>query len=439
MAFVVFAEFDDMQYRGVPHREATPEARPVGRIRLVALLAIVVAAVVGAIAFSMRPADIRLPSVVTPRDSQRAREAFELKYGRPPDRLDILSWLAEWYLTQKHPNEAVACFAEIPTNHPVYGHMARLQQGRTLFRLHRVTEAELQLKELIAAEEASPQIEPEFLINARQQLRHILEVELRFEERHQLLKGVIDRGEDNAFEAVAGSFPTMLRWNGPDAIQWHAQFLAADPDNVWVKISHGRYLTGQGKADEARPILEAVVAEHPNNLRAISALVAALRESGDVDRADQLVLALPPRSRDDPWTLLLQRGHLAVQNGNLEEARNAFEQLQQSDTTSTEGWQGLALVSRLQNDIPRQTHANSMVNALGRIQNHLGKTTQDAENPNSFLDVADLCAEFQLIREGAVMARFAQRLAPDNDRVQRTVKAFRERLIANQLPALLGP
>ena len=439
MAFVVFAEFDDMQYRGVPHREATPEARPVGRIRLIALLPIIVAAVVAAVTFCMRPADIRFPSVVTPRDSQRAREAFELKYGRPPDRLDILSWLAGWYLTQKRPNDAVTCFAEIPTNHPVYGHMARLQQGRTLFRLHKVTEAERQLKELIVAEEASPQIEPEFLINARQQLRHILEVELRFEERHQLLKGVIDRGEDIAFEAVAGCFPTMLRWNGPDAIQWHAQFMAADPDNVWVRISHGRYLTGQGRADEACPILEAVVAEQPTNLRAISALVAALREAGDVDRADQLILALPPRSRDDPWTLLVQRGYVAVQNGNLEEARNAFEQLQQSDATSTEGWQGIALVARLQNDIPRQTQANQMVTSLGRIQNYLGKTTQDAGNPSSFLDVADLCAEFQLNREGAVMARFAQRLAPDDGRVQATVKAFRERLMASQLPALLGP
>ncbi|MBS0202571.1 MAG: tetratricopeptide repeat protein [Planctomycetes bacterium] len=424
----------------VPERENTSKGRRAGPFRITLIFVVMLALMVaGGVVFRFRSSESPLPSVVTPREAQRAREAFELKYGRPANRIDLASWLAEWYLSQNRPDDAIACFAEVPTAHPQYGHMARLQEGRTLFNLHRAGGAEQQFRELIKAEEASPQIAPEFLINARQQLRHILEVELRFEERHQLLKGVIDRGEEDAFEAVAGCFPTMLRWNGPDAIFWHAQFLEADPDNIWVKISHGRYLTGQGKADEAIPILQAVVAAHPSNLRAISALVAALRESGDGEQANQLVEGLPPRSTDDPWTLLLQRGSVAAQNGRLDEARSAYDQLRHSDATSTECWQGLALVARLQNDIQRLTHANSMVNGLGRIQNHLGKTTQDAGNPNSFLDVAELCAEFQLIREGAVMTRFAQRLSPDNDRVQATVKAFRERLIANQLPPLLGP
>lgn len=384
------------------------------------------------------PTQPKLPSAITPKDYQRAVEAFTLKYGRAPDRLDTLSWLAEWYLLRHKPIEAIACFHEIPTSHPQYGPMARYQQGRTLLSLHRASEAEQQLRKLIAAEEASPTIESRYLIDARQRLRHILEVELRFEERHRLLRDVIDRGEDDAFEAVAGCFPSMLRWNGPDGIAWHSQFLKADPASPWVRIAHGRYLTGQGKSQEAIPILQDAVREFPENRWATAALIACLNEAGDVDAAERMIEALPPPSDDDPWMLQLQRGRFALQKGDPKEASRAFQQVLTQDHTSTEAWQGMYQAAQLTKDEPVKIEAQKMITAFGRIQNHLGKTTQDAANPESYLDVADLCDEFNLTREGAVMARAARRIAPDNDRVQTTVNLFKKRLAAEHQPPLLG-
>lgn len=387
----------------------------------------------------MRQAPVEsLPREVSPQDFRLAREAFEVKYGRRADRIDVLSYLAELFLLRKQPTKAIACFHEIPTTHPTYGRMARFQAGRTLLDVYRVGEAEQQFRELIAAEESSPSIEHQYLIDARQRLRHILEVELRFEERHRMLREVIDRGEDDEFEAVAACFPSMLRWNGPDALAWGRQFHKGDPANTWVQIAAGRYLTGQGKADVARPDLEALVRELPQNLWARTALIACLREAGDVEAADRMISELPPQKEDDPWLLLMQRGSYALQKGDSQTAMAAYGQILRQDRTSTEAWQGVAHASRFLNETARRSKALQMVNAMGRIQNHLGKTTQDAANPKSFLDVADLCIEFELFREGAVMARQARRMAPDDERVRDTVALLKTRLAATGERALLG-
>jgi predicted Zn-dependent protease len=409
-----------------------------GRRVLTGLTVLAAAAALCVTAIAIRsPTELPYPPCVTERDLKFARESFALKYKQPADRNDLSSWLAEWYLSKNRLSDAVDCFAVVPTSHQLYGHMARYQQARTLLTLHRVAEAEQQFRELIAAEESSPSIERQYLIDARQRLRHILEVELRFEERHQMLQHVIDRNEDDAFEAVAGCFPSMLRWNGPDAIQWNADFLKADPGNVWVRISYGRYLTSQGKAQEALSQLQGVVRDAPDNLWARAALIICLTELGDIDAADLAIEALPPLAETDPWPLLIQRSRYDFRHNNPTSAARALTILKNQDRTSTEAWQGLAQSARLLND-DSMKHAIEMVSALGRIQNYLGKTTQDATNPNSFLDVADLCAEFQLIREGAIMTRVAMRMAPQDPRVQSSVQSYRKRLADDGLPPLLG-
>jgi predicted Zn-dependent protease len=404
-----------------------------------AILLTLALVLVAAIYCGRKYVEPKLPAGVTAQEYRRAREAFELKYRKVADEIDVLSWIAERKLASNDPADAILCFAAIPTAHPKYGHMARYQQGQVLLKLHRAVEAEQQFRELIAAEESAPVLEPRLLIVARENLRHILEVELRFEERHRLLAGVIERGDEDAFEAVVYCFPTVLRWNGPESIHWLEQFHAASPRNSWLEIALGRYRTGQGRLDEARPILESVSQEQPANLWAAAALIVCLQECGDLDRAGEVVAKLPPQSEDDPWQLLTLRGSFALQNGNADVALAAYDQLLRQVRTCTEAWQGVAQAAQLKNDVERRTKALGMVAGLGRIQNHLGKPLQNAADPNSYLDVADLCVEYNLLTEGALMVRAAIHQAPQHERVLATRKAIRERLANEGLPALLGP
>ncbi len=373
------------------------------------------------------PARQRLPAVVTPRDHQHAREAFELKYGRPADRIDVLSFLAEMYLARDRPADAVECFEEIPTSHPRYGPMARFQQGRTLLTLHRAVEAENQFRELIAREEAAPSIEPKYLVDARQRLRHILEVELRFEERRELLKGIIERGEADHFETVVYCFPSHLRWNGDDARQWLEEFHAANPSDRLLNIALGRYRTGQGKLVEARALLDGIVRQSSGDLWATAALVACLRESDDADAADRLLEALPPPAANDPWLLLLQRGAHALERGHTADAARAYDQLLAHDHTNTEAWQKNSMISRMRGDEPKRKRAVVVAAGLSRIQNHIGKGLKNPEDPNSFLDIADVCAEIEFDSEGWILAKYAERLAPDNPRVVAMIKLLQSR------------
>ena len=376
--------------------------------------------------------DSHLPSGISEQEYRLAKEAFEVKYGHPADRIDAMSYLAEWYLAHERLEMAIVCFSEIGTSHSRYGRMARYQQGRTLLTLHRAIAAEKQFRELIQYEEASPTIEAKYLIDARQRLRHILEVELRFEERRQLLKGVVERGEADYFETIVFCFPSHLRWNGPDAVKWLEEFQQADPHQKLLNIALGRYRMGQGRIDEARTILSAIVQEFPDDRSARAAWIACLQESDAGDEADQAIESLPPISDDDPWLLLLQRGNHALQRNDLTTAANAYSQLLDQDVTNTQAWQKTSQLARLQHDQARCDHAVKMATGLGRIQNHIGKGIQRPQDPNSFLDVADLCAEIELNREGLILARYAKNLNPEDNRAVASVELFTSRMSSAQ-------
>lgn len=373
-----------------------------------------------------RPPVLALPACVAPRDRSLATEAFEVKYGRSPDRLDLLSFLAELYLARNRLDDAIACFDEIPTTHPEYGAMARFQQGRTLLTLHRAAGAERQFRTLIAAEETAPRLPTRYLLDARQRLRHILEVELRFEERQPLVTLLVQRGEADHFETVVSCFPSHLRWNGDDAVRWLEEFHAADPDDRLIRIALGRYRTGQGRLDEARTLLEGVMQQFPHDLWATACLIACLREADDGAAADRLIESLPPLASSDPWLLMLRRGAHALEHGQLEAAQAAYDMLLAADRTNTEAWQKLAMIARLRGDEPQRVRAVTVAAGLSRIQNHIGKGIQRPEDPNSFLDVADVCFEIGFDLEGWILTRFARRLAPEFPRTLRLLELHPE-------------
>ena len=407
------------------------------RRRWIVVIGLVSCCLLFALIGKFKSNNVTLPSVVSPQEFESAREKFRRTHRRAGDQFDALYLLGQSRLEQRRPGDAIECFALIPTSHPKYGRMSRFLQGRTLLGMHRVVEAEPNLREVISLEEVTPTIGREYLMQARQRLRHILDVELRFEERHQLLRGVVDRNEDQAFESAAACFPSLGRWNGPDAILWAEHFHANYPRDVQLRIALGRYRTAQGRLEDGRAILEEVVRENPENLSALAALIACLSEADDSEAMQRVIESLPPIGKDDPWLLLLQRGNRAIQEEKPQEAKAAFEQLLRQDRSNAAAWQGLGQAARLLEDAPLRKKALEMATALGRIQNNLGKTNQAANDPNSYLDIADLCAEFGLNREGAVMVRCARRLAPLNQRVTESVERFRARLLEDNEPPLL--
>ena len=427
-----------MTETGPGHRPLTPLESPSKKTWII--LGLIVVACITPMAWSWWRSSVEaaLPPLITRKEFDLARMEFERQNGRRAQRADILYLLAEALLSAKQAEGAIHCLTEIPTSHPAYGRMARYMEGVALVSLFRAVEAEKQLREVIALEEASPTMKSAYLIHARQRLRHILEVEIRLEERQEMLRGVINRGEDVSFEPVAGCFPNLIRWDGPDAVQWIEHFQASNPENAELNIALGRYRTQQGKIKEARQILEKVVQENPANLSALAALMACLREDDDPDELARIFKMTPPRSPQDPWQMLLQRGTQEIEEGHHQEAIACYEQMLKQDRTCAEAWKGLGQAKRLAGDDAESKKALQRAADLARIQSQLGKTVQDSANPDSFLDVADICAELNLNREGAVMTRCARILDPKSERAAAAVNLFRQRLADDGEFPLLG-
>ena len=366
-----------------------------------------------------------LPAEVTQRQYELAARLFKIKYKRPADRIDTLSWLAESAYAEGKLAQAVACFAEIPTEHPVYGRMARYQQASALLALHDAPAAETMFRELIALEESQPTIAAKLLIDARQRLRHILEVELRFEDRHALLRGVLDRGENDGFEAVAGCFPTLLRWNGPEATGWLEEFLAIHPQDPVLQTALGRYRMGQGRLDEARTLLEQVCRARPEDLLARAALLDCYWEAGLDEELAAAMAQLAALDPQEPWRLLLVRGRFALRQQQPAVAHAAFLALLTADRTNIEAWLGISQAAGALRRDSERTHALLMVKELGRIQDLLGKAINEPRKPQPFLRGAELCAPLGLDREGQILLAHARRVAEDDQPVTAAEARFR--------------
>ncbi len=390
------------------------------------LVAILVAGLFRLFYFGQPASTVRRPAEISPEEYARGKEAFEARYARSADDADVLSWLGESFLVRDQLQKAIVCFNAIPTSHPMYGRMSRYLQGQSLLTLHRAPEAERQLVEFIALEVETPRLDRKVLIDARQRLRHILEVELRSEDLHRLLQQVVGPGENDAHEAIVFCFPSLLRWNGPDAVKWLEQFHSTAPADLHLNIALGRYRTGQGRLREAIQILSDTVRMHPESKAAKAALIEAMRQNDDTS-LHEFIEQLPAQADDDPWLLLQVRGTIAIQQNQPEVAVTAFRQLIEQNQTSAEAWHGLGQAYRLLRDDTRRKEAQTMASALGRIQNYLGKAMQEPTDLDTFLKISEICLVADLFSEGLLMTRCAQRIAPEDQRVVAAIQQFQTR------------
>ena len=82
----------------------------------------------------------------------------------------------------------------------------------------------------------------------------------------------------------------------------------------------------------------------------------------------------------------------------------------------------------LLNDPVRRQQALTMIAGLGRIQNNLSKVNLSPASPDGYVYVADLCAEISLDQEGLLLAQYAEKLAPEHERVRTLRELFQSRL-----------
>lgn len=359
-----------------------------------------------------RPETPDLPVGVSLELYQSVRNELGDGLGQPPAEVKVMITLARRLTEEEQLEAAVGCWEQIPSDDAEYGAEARFRQGLQLVALHRAPDAERNLQEFIGMAQAGRSIPAEQIAEALDMLRFLFGVELRFEERQGILRAIhlLEAADTN--DTITYCFPSVLRWNGEQAVTWLEEFLKQDPNDFALRVALGRYRTGQGQLDQAEAILRQCCQERPDDLTAQAALLACLYERADWEQMDELVQDLPPADASDPWLLLRLRGHVHNHFGRFQEAFEAFQMALAADPANGESNLGLGKALAGLQRHEESDAALQKTSVIARIQNRLGWIQVRPADVSALWEVAELCEQIDLNIRATVIARHILKLDP---------------------------
>ena len=351
------------------------------------------------------------PEGVSQRDYDVAVRRFRDLYGRSPSRLDVLSIAGELAIRDGRLPAAVACFQQIPSNHPRYGASSRLQQAQVLLQLNQAEPAEQNFREYLELEGTQSS---ESVVTARKWLTYILSVQLRFEDRQQSLADAHESGTADVNDSKQFFFPNLLLWNSAAGKKRLAAFIEAEPRDLTLRVAQGRYLTGDGQLDASATLLEELHRQRPESRPCLAALLESHFEKSDWKRFSEVANLLPPYEPTEPWLLTRMRAEFALQQQRWDDAVREFEHLAKAEPANPWSCMGLARAyGELNQPAEREKMlARSLI--LSRIRVSLSNIRED--NPASARKLADECRLLGLEKAAAAFDRHAQRIGQPKGR-----------------------
>jgi tetratricopeptide (TPR) repeat protein len=146
-------------------------------------------------------------------------------------------------------------------------------------------------------------------------------------------------GLDRLRAAVASGRADAAEQRGDEAEAGRilADALRLDPSNPWLRLELARYDLKQGHADEARQLVDDLLAANPDNPDALYASALLAMQMGDWTRAQDTMARIPAASRTPAMVAAAQQIDFQVvvaqasqqaRDGNLEDARNLLTRLE---------------------------------------------------------------------------------------------------------------
>lgn len=330
-----------------------------------------------------------LPIGISSEDYETAASKYRELYRRRPNRLDVLSLAGEMAVADGRMSTAAACFAAIPSDDRKYGPAARLQAGQVLLKLNRARDAEASFREFLSLAASRASIPAEHVAAARKRLCYLLSVELRLEERQTVLADMHADGQADLFDSKQFFFPHLLLWHSTTGRRRLPEWLETDQANPQLRLAEGRYLTEEGRLDEARTWLEDVCRDSPGDLASQAALLECLFERNEWDAFAALARSLPDFVRGEPWLLTRLRGELDLYGANWEAAVGHFSRLLEDDPANPWCHVGLARAyAGLERPTDRDKEQERSL-ILSKIRVHL--TNVQEGNPQAVLELASQC------------------------------------------------
>jgi len=345
------------------------------------------------------------------------RERLDDQLDRTVETEDVLTALAKRALAKNEWDEARSALEAIPVQHARYGGWAAFRRAECLLELHLARPAEEALQVFLQLESPQPRCQPAWWAQARDRLDYLLVLQLRFEERQELLKRRLALGEMDRFAALEYCFPTLQFWSHPQARAQLEAFYAKSPGDIRLQIALGRYRAAEGLYEQALEILHACNRNHPQDPRVQAALLECFWRQQDQERFTQTIQSIPPPTGDAPWLLWRLWGHHANAQGDPEAAVAYFEELLKRNPTDVGAYRGLTQAFAKLDRSEDSASAAERTRALARIRNRMSWAQKDSTDLEPFVCIVELCKSVGFDQQAHTLARVAQRTTKGDPRL----------------------
>lgn len=338
--------------------------------------------------------DVVLPEGLTLAGFNKAKSIYQERFGVTPKRHEVLGVAAEIAMSEQKLETALNCYREIPPDDPNIGMKAQLEQGLILVKLDRVAEAEHALTAYIMSAREAKSVAAADVIDAFKWLCFIMSVEIRLEDRKEVLLELHRAGLADPWDSKQLFFPNLLILNsttGRDRIQ---KFLAHDPENINLQVANARYMTLAGEHEAAIVKLEELMAKHPNNLSVAACLLEAWFETDDQQKMRELIAKLPSHSQTEPWLLTYMRAEAALAEKDFLSVITLCKSVLNNDPAYLPCEMALASAYAAKGETELQKAQLERVSILAKMRVNLGSVRNDA--PAAAGELSEMCRELKM-------------------------------------------
>lgn len=289
----------------------------------------------------LRVTSSEIPPGVSNQDYDEASAEFRRQFDRDADYFDVLMTLAEIATRKKDFEKAISFYQRIPPEHVRYGRSARYAEGLLLAQTDQVQRAEDSFSWFLKALDIGIPLSDREVAHARRWLSLIYSVELRPEERHKVLKALVQDDQADVHDAKQYYFESLLIWQSAFGSGRIRDFLKLDPMNRHLRNAEARYLTGQGQLEEARRRLTTLHLEDPMDLRTVAFLLECAFEMNDWSAFSTVLSETSEFKDNEPWLLTQLRGQWALHQKAWPEAEKYFRHILEIDPPNATCLMGL--------------------------------------------------------------------------------------------------
>jgi tetratricopeptide (TPR) repeat protein len=369
----------------------------------------VVAALAGVIPLWLYSSRPTLPDGVVPSQYESAAKQFRRSFGRDPGHVETLMMVGESALQNRELTTALAAFQAVPDDDLRFRMIARLQEAQVLVALNRARDAESIFRRCLAlAREEQSDEANSSMVTANKWLAFLYSVELRFDERRAVLAALHESQQMAVSDSKQYFFPRLLIWKSSSGRSRLNKFLEQDPDDLLLNVARGRYLTGAGRLNAARQLLESLIQEFPAKPCCIAAVLECYYEQNDWVAIAELLGSVAPYNDSEPHLLTWIRAEFAVHEERWDDAVIEFKRALQADASNPATHMGLAKAYGRLGRLSEQHAAQQRSLVLSRIRVGMARNNERSFEP--LLELAEQCRQIGMTEAAAVFAWHGDRI-----------------------------